>query len=54
LVVADFAGIQARLVLAITGQHDKTALLASRAEVYLDMAGDIYAVPKGSLDKSAT
>lgn len=50
LVVGDFAGIQARTVLALAGQHDKTALLASGADVYLDMAADIYGVPKGSLD----
>lgn len=46
LVVGDFAGIQARLVLAGAGQHDKTALMASGADVYIDMATDIYEMPK--------
>lgn len=52
LVVGDFAGIQARTVLALAGQYDKCELLASGADVYLDMAEDIYGVPKGSLDKT--
>lgn len=38
----DFSSIEARLVLAIAGQHDKTALLASGADVYVDMAIDIF------------
>lgn len=46
LVVGDFAGVQARLVLAGAGQHDKTALMASGADVYIDMACDIYKMPK--------
>lgn len=52
LVVGDFAGIQARTVLALAGQHDKTALLAAGADVYLDMAEVIHGVPKGSLTKA--
>ena len=40
--VGDFAGVEARLVLALAGQHDKTALMASGADVYCDMAGVIY------------
>jgi len=47
----DFAGIEMRVDLAMAGQHDKCALLASGADVYLDMACDIYKVPKGSLTK---
>ncbi len=50
-VVGDFAGIEARIVLALAGQRDKTALMASGQDVYLDMACDIYKVPKGSLNK---
>lgn len=46
LVVGDFAGIQARIALAAAGQHDKTALMASGADVYIDMACDIYKMPK--------
>lgn len=43
----DFAGIEARVVLALAGQHDKCDLMASGFEVYLDMAEDIYGRPKG-------
>lgn len=42
LISGDYAGIQARIVLAIAGQHDKTALMASGADVYCDMASQIY------------
>ena len=38
LLSGDFAGIEARFVLALSGQHDKTALMASGADVYIDMA----------------
>lgn len=41
-VSGDFASIEARIVLALAGQHDKTALMASGADVYLDMAGAIF------------
>jgi DNA polymerase len=44
-VCGDFASIEARIVLALAGQHDKTALLASGADVYLDMAGAIFGRP---------
>ncbi len=44
----DFAGIEARVVLALAGQHDKCDLMASGFEVYLDMAEDIYNQPKGT------
>lgn len=44
-VVGDFAGIQARLVLALAGQSDKTALMASGVDVYCDMAASIYKRP---------
>lgn len=46
LVAGDYAQIEARLVLAIAGQHDKTALMASGADVYVDMALDIYDMPR--------
>lgn len=42
LLAGDLVGIQARTVLALAGQHDKTALMASGADVYLDMAKSIY------------
>lgn len=46
LVVGDFAGIQARIALAAAGQFDKTALMSSGADVYIDMACDIYRMEK--------
>lgn len=46
LVAGDYAGIEARFVLALAGQHDKCALMASGADVYIDMALDIYGLPK--------
>lgn len=42
LVAGDYAGIEARLTLAFAGQHDKVALMAAGADVYCDMATDIY------------
>lgn len=45
LVVGDYASIEARVVLALAGQYDKTALLASGADVYVDMAQTIYHRP---------
>lgn len=50
LVVGDFAGIQARIALAAAGQHDKTALMASGADVYIDMAQQIYKRPVTKAD----
>jgi DNA polymerase len=41
-LAGDFAGIEMRVVLALAGQHDKTALLATGKDVYLDMANSIY------------
>ena len=51
-LVGDFAGIEARVVLALAGQIDKCALMASGKDVYLDMACEIYHMPKGSLTKA--
>lgn len=45
IMSGDYSGIQARTVLAIAGQHDKTALMASGADVYCDMAQNIYGRP---------
>ena len=45
LVAGDFAGIQARLVLALAGQHDKTALMASGENPYISMATSIFKEP---------
>lgn len=51
LVVGDFAGIQARIALAAAGQHDKTALMASGADAYIDLACDIHKLPKPDWSK---
>jgi len=44
----DFATIEARIVLALAGQDDKVAVLASGADVYRDMAADIYGLDKAA------
>jgi DNA polymerase len=44
-LAGDFSGIQARTVLALAGQHDKTAMMAAGQDVYVDMAKDIYGRP---------
>jgi DNA polymerase bacteriophage-type len=46
-LVGDFAGIEARIVLALAGQHDKTAMMAAGVDVYFDMAEAIDGHPKG-------
>ena len=50
----DFAGIEARVVLALAGQHDKCEMMSAGQDVYLDMACDIYRVPSGSITKKDT
>lgn len=45
LLSGDFAGIEMRIVLALAGQYDKTELLATGKDVYIDMAGQIYRRP---------
>lgn len=45
LLSGDFAGVEARTVLALAGQHDKTELMASGRDVYCDMAEAIYKRP---------
>ena len=42
LVFGDFAAIEARVVLALAGQHDKTRLMAEGGDVYCDMATKIF------------
>lgn len=49
LVAGDYAQIEARLVLAIAGQHDKTELMAKGLSPYIDMACDIYGFAKFDL-----
>lgn len=41
-IAGDYAGIQARTVLALAGQYDKCDLLAAGMDIYCDMAGQIY------------
>jgi len=45
LVAGDYAGIQARVVLALAGQHDKAAIMAAGKDIYCDMASQIYKRP---------
>lgn len=45
LMASDYAGIQARVVLALAGQHDKTKLMEGGVDVYCDMAQSIYKRP---------
>jgi len=49
-VAGDYSGIEARILLAISGQHDKAALMASGADVYSDMAASIYKRPINKYD----
>ena len=50
LLSGDFAGVEARLVLAASGQHDKTEIMASGQDVYCDMAQSIYKKPINKKD----
>ena len=52
LLSGDFAGIEARMVLALSGQLDKTALMASGVDVYCDMAQEIYGRPITKKDEA--
>lgn len=46
-VAGDYSGIQARTVLAVSGQHDKAQLMASKdVDIYCDMAATIYKNPE--------
>lgn len=56
LVAGDYAGIQARTVLGLAGQHDKTAIMAAGKDIYIDMAEQIYKckVTKADTEKRQT
>lgn len=41
-ISGDYAGIQARVVLALAGQHDKADMMAKGLDVYCDMASSIF------------
>lgn len=45
LTSADYAGIEMRILLAISGQRDKVELIASGASPYCDMGGIVYGYP---------
>lgn len=45
LVGGDYAQIEARIVLAMSGQHDKAAMLASGVDVYCEMGSLIFKHP---------
>lgn len=45
LEVGDFKTIEARVVLAIAGQHDVLDIMAAGKDIYIDMAQRIYKVP---------
>lgn len=47
----DYAGIQARVVLALSGQWNKLELMASGQDVYCDMATQIFKRPITPADK---
>lgn len=44
-IAGDYAQIEARVVLALAGQHDKCALLAAGGDPYCDIASQIYRRP---------
>jgi DNA polymerase len=50
-ISGDFAQIQARIVLAIAGQYDKTEIMAAGRDIYCDMASKIFGRPITKKDK---
>lgn len=42
LVAGDFSGIEARIILALAGQHDKARIMADGQDIYCVMAKSIY------------
>jgi DNA polymerase bacteriophage-type len=51
LVAGDFASIEAMVVLALAGQHDKCELLANGMDPYCDFAGTVLHRPITKKDK---
>jgi DNA polymerase len=45
LLSGDYSGIQARVVLALAGEHEKTAMMAAGQDIYCDMATRLYKRP---------
>lgn len=52
LMAGDYAGIQARVVLALAGQRDKVQMMAEGKDVYCDMAGLIFGRKITKADKA--
>jgi len=50
-IAGDYAGIQARVCLALAGQYDKVQLMATGQDVYCDMGSAIYKRPITKKDK---
>ena len=48
LGAGDFETVEARIVLALAGQDDKVALLASGVDVYRDVAANIFGLDKAA------
>lgn len=44
-ISGDFSTIEARIVLSLSGQHDKTAIMAAGQDIYIDMAQQIHGRP---------
>ena len=53
-LVGDYAQIEARIVLALAGQHDKTKLMVSGNDPYIDMAQQIFNVVEVTKEQRAT
>lgn len=50
LLSGDFSTIEARIVLALAGQHDKLKIMAAGQDIYCDMAAEIYKKPINKKD----
>ena len=52
LFVADFASIEARVVMWLAGERHALELFRTGADIYLDLARDIYRRPITANDKA--
>ena len=50
LYVADFSSIEARVVMWLAGERHALELFRTGADIYLDMASDIYRRPVSKID----
>ncbi len=53
LFVADYAAIEARVVMWLAGEKEALNIFRTGADIYLDMASDIYGYPCNKKDHSA-